>query len=156
MRAPNRSDTVIVEDWRPLQLDILVRLPSHSAPHDLVIDIETLQKPDSVHAIEDALAQISHPQPVQLGPSGSGEASKQVFLETLPPILVLHLKRFLYDVAADGIVKISKPVQFAPKLEIPLGMILSFVSPVLFKADNPSWFVAGSVQKSWHPLPGNP
>jgi ubiquitin carboxyl-terminal hydrolase 10 len=53
-----------------------------------------------------------------------------MLLEVLPPVLVLHLKRFLYDAAADGIVKISKPVRFAPELEIPLGMIFSFVSPM--------------------------
>jgi ubiquitin carboxyl-terminal hydrolase 10 len=78
-----------------------------------------------VHAIEDALALISHPQPVELGPSGFGEASQRVFIDVLPPVLVLHLKRFLYDVAAGGIVKISKPVQFAPELEVPLGTIFS-------------------------------
>jgi ubiquitin carboxyl-terminal hydrolase 10 len=83
---------------------------------------------DSVYAIENVLARVSHLQPVQLGPSGLGEASQQVLIEALPPVLVLHLKRFQYDVAADGIVKISKPVQFAPELEIPLGMIFSFVS----------------------------
>ena len=47
-------------------------------------------------------------------------------IEALPPILVLHLKRFLYDATADGIVKISKPIRFAPELEIPLGTILFF------------------------------
>ena len=47
----------------------------------------------------------------------------------LPLVLVLHLKRFLYDVAADGVVKISKPVQFAPELEILPGTILPFVFP---------------------------
>ena len=95
-----------------------------------MIDIETLQKHDSVHGIEDALARISYPQPVQLGPSDLGEASQQVLLEALPPVLMLHLKRFLYDMAADGIVKIDKPVQFAPELDIPIGMIFSFVSPM--------------------------
>jgi ubiquitin carboxyl-terminal hydrolase 10 len=65
---------------------------------------------------------------VQVGQSSSSEASQEVLLEVLPPVLVLHLKRFSYDVAADCIVKISKPVQFTPELEIPLGMILSFVS----------------------------
>ena len=82
-----------------------------------------------MHTIEDALARISHVQPVQLGPSSLTEASQQVLIEVLPSILVLHLKRFLYDVAADGTVKISKPVKFGPELEIPLGTILSFVSP---------------------------
>jgi ubiquitin carboxyl-terminal hydrolase 10 len=66
---------------------------------------------------------------VQLGPSARIKASQQVFVEELPPVLVLHLKRFLYDVAANGIVKISKPVQFAPELEIPLGAIFSLFSP---------------------------
>jgi hypothetical protein len=56
--------------------------------------------------------------------------SKQVQIEAaLPPILVLHFERFLYDAAADGMVKISKPVQFAPEFEIPLGTIFSSFSP---------------------------
>jgi hypothetical protein len=46
----------------------------------------------------------------------------------LPPVLVLHLKRF-YDAATDGINKINKPVHFTPELEIPLGTIFSFLSP---------------------------
>ena len=68
----------------------------------------------------------SQPQPLQVGPSSSIRASQQVRIEALPPILVLHLKRFLYDATADGIVKISKPIRFAPELEIPLGTILFF------------------------------
>jgi hypothetical protein len=72
---------------------------------------------------------------VELGPSGSSQTSQQVLIEALPSILVLHLKRFLYDVAADGIVKINKPVQFAPELEIPFGTNFSFVSPVLAVAE---------------------
>ena len=92
-------------------------------------DIETPHKHDSVHAIEDALAHVSHLQPVQIGSSGFGEASQQVLIEVLPSVLVLHLKRFLYDVVADGIVKISKPVRFAPELEIPLGTVFSLSFP---------------------------
>ena len=98
-------------------------------------DIEILQKHDSVHAIEDALARISHLQPVELNPSGRGEATQQVLIEALPSVLVLRLKRFQYDVTADGIVKINKPVQFAPELDIPLGTKFSFVSPVLAMAE---------------------
>jgi len=98
LRAPHQRDSVVVEDWRSLQLDI---------------------QPDSVRNIQDALAHISQAQPVQVGPSDSSEASQQVLIEALPPVLVLHLKRFLYDTAARGVVKIGKPVQFAPELEIP-------------------------------------
>jgi len=76
-----------------------------------------------VHSIQDALAQISQPQSVQVGPSGSNEASQQVLIEALPPILVLHLKRFLYDTAARGVVKVGKPVQFGPDLDIPLDIM---------------------------------
>ena len=167
VRMPNQPDTATIEDWRSLHLDIQVRFPSSFSSYTcvLVTDIETLQKHDSVHAIEDALARVSHLQPVQLGPPGFSEASQQVLIEVLPSVLVLHLKRFLYDVAAGGIVKINKPVQFAPKLEIPLGTIFSFVSFVLAKAKDSLWLdrnhdtcwreicAAGALQAVWGALP---
>jgi ubiquitin carboxyl-terminal hydrolase 10 len=78
-----------------------------------------------VHTVKDALAYISLPQPVQVGQQSPGEVSQQVQIEKLPPVLVLHLERFLYDAAADGIVKINKPIQLAPELEIPPGTIFS-------------------------------
>ena len=86
-----------------------------------------------MYAIENAVARFSHLQPVQLGLSepglsGVGEGNQQVLIETLPPVLVLHLKRFLCDAATDGIIKIGKPVRFAAELEIPLGMNSSLVS----------------------------
>ena len=62
--------------------------------------------------------------------------SQQVQIEALPPLLILRFNRFLYDAAADGTVKISKPVQFAPELEIPPGTFFSFASLVLAKAKN--------------------
>ena len=105
-----------------------------------------LVQPDSVHTIQDALAHISQPQSVQVGPSGSNEASQQVLIEALPPILVLHLKRFLYDTAARGVVKVGKPVQFGPDLDIPLGAF--FFSCFLSR---PSWLrLMASWQTSWH------
>jgi ubiquitin carboxyl-terminal hydrolase 10 len=131
VRAPSQPDIVTIEDWRSLQLDIQVRFPSsHSTcTYLLVTDIETLQKHDSVHTVEDALKRISHLQPVQLGLSGT-EASQQVLIEALPPVLVLHLKRFLYD-AANSINKIGNPVRFAPELEIPLGTIFPLRLPLV-------------------------
>jgi hypothetical protein len=45
------------------------------------------------------------------------DASQQVLIETLPPILVLHMKRFLYDTTANGVIKIGKQVSFGPDLE---------------------------------------
>ena len=95
-------------------------------------------QPKSVHTIHDALTHITQPQPVkvEIDPSGSSEASQQVLLEALPFILVLHLERFLSDAAMDGSNKISKFVQFAPELEVPLGMIFSFVSSMLSESKN--------------------
>ena len=48
---------------------------------------------------------------------------QQVLIEEFPPVLVLRLKQFLYDAAADRTVKIRKSIQFAPELEIPPGTI---------------------------------
>ncbi|KAI0272074.1 hypothetical protein BGY98DRAFT_169896 [Russula aff. rugulosa BPL654] len=73
--------------------------------------------PDLVHTVECALAHVSQPQPLQVGRSNLSEASQQVFREALPPVLVLHLRCFPYhDATADCIVRINKPIQFAPKL----------------------------------------
>ena len=66
---------------------------------------------------------------MQVSQSGSSEANQQVLLEALPPVLVLHLERFLYDAATDCIDKISKPVQFMPELEIPPGTGFSSITP---------------------------
>jgi ubiquitin carboxyl-terminal hydrolase 10 len=46
-----------------------------------------------------------------------------VLIEALPPVLIVHLKRFHYDAVAGGVVKNRKPVQFSPELEIPPGTI---------------------------------
>jgi hypothetical protein len=56
------------------------------------------------------------------------QVGQQVQIEALPSVLVLHLERFLYDAATNGTKNIRKPVQFAPVLEMPLGMIFSVVS----------------------------
>jgi ubiquitin carboxyl-terminal hydrolase 10 len=127
LRFPNQSDTVTVEEWRSLQLNIQVLSPS-ILPLSLGLTFKLFAQPDSVHTIQDSLVHISQPQPLQVGQSGSIEASQQVRIEELPPVLVLHLNRFLYDATTDGLVKVNKPVHFGPELEIPLGTILLCVS----------------------------
>jgi hypothetical protein len=91
-------------------------------------DVRILAQPNSVHTVEDALAHATQPQPAQVGQLSSSEMSQQVQIEALPPLLILRFNRFLYDAAADGTVKISRPVQFAPELDIPPGTIFSFPS----------------------------
>ena len=56
-------------------------------------------------------------------PGVSVDAHQQVLIESLPPILVLHLKRFLYDTQVGDVVKIGKPISFTPELEIDPSML---------------------------------
>ncbi|KAJ6491860.1 hypothetical protein DFH09DRAFT_1377185 [Mycena vulgaris] len=48
---------------------------------------------------------------------GSADANLQILIAALPPVLVLHVKRFYYDAAA-GVIKLAKHVAFGPELEI--------------------------------------
>ena len=54
-------------------------------------------------------------------PGTTIEASQQVLIEALPPILVLHLKRFLYDTGVGGVVKVGRQIRFGPELEVGHG-----------------------------------
>jgi len=51
------------------------------------------------------------------------EASKSLSLEDLPPILILHLKRFVYDGTTGGCQKVMKAVEFSVDLEIPRDIL---------------------------------
>ncbi|KAJ6453891.1 hypothetical protein C8R47DRAFT_1329230 [Mycena vitilis] len=101
LRAPGQKDSVIVEDWRSLRLDI---------------------QREGIHTIADALALLAHPQSIQMThPARPGvvvEASQQVLIEALPPVLVLHVKRFCYDTAVGGVVKVGKQIRFGAELEV--------------------------------------
>lgn len=78
-----------------------------------------------MHTIKDALQFISAPHSVEItSPTRPGvviEASRQELIEALPPVLILHLKRFLYDTKVGDVVKIGKHVTFGPDLEIGSG-----------------------------------
>jgi len=118
VRAPSQPDTVTIEAWKSLRLNI---------------------QPDSVHTIHDALALLSQAQPVEVGQSSSSKASQVVLLEALPPVLVLHLERFLYDSTADRTNKISKRVQFPQNLKIPLEIMV----PISGKFADPHYKLYG-------------
>jgi ubiquitin carboxyl-terminal hydrolase 10 len=78
-----------------------------------------------VHTIKDALLNTSSPQLVSLTSSTRTgvtiEASQQVLIDALPPILVLHMKRFLYDTSVGGVVKVGKQIPFSEELEVAGG-----------------------------------
>ncbi|KAK5131271.1 hypothetical protein LTR08_001176 [Meristemomyces frigidus] len=99
LRVPGLKDSVTLEPYKPLQLDI-------GAQH--------------VNNIVDALKSITRTETLTGDFGGrSNTAKKQVFIDTLPPVLVLHLKRFQYDNNLAGTQKIWKKVGYPLELEIP-------------------------------------
>jgi len=59
------------------------------------------------------------------------EASRSLSLEELPPILVLHMKRFVYDGSTGGVQKVMKPVDFSVHLEVPKSILSNEARPKL-------------------------
>lgn len=100
-RVPGLKDSITTEPYQPLQLDI-------GAPE--------------IRNVVDALRGLTRPERMQgdfNSPRGKDiTATKQVFIETLPPVLILHLKRFQFD-AEGGTTKIWKKVGYPLDLEIP-------------------------------------
>ena len=101
LRVPGLKDSVTLEPYQPLQLDI-------GAPN--------------VDNIIDALKGLTRSEPLHgdfKSPKGPNvTATKQVFIESVPPVLILHLKRFQYD-NAGGTQKIWKKVGYPLELEMP-------------------------------------
>ena len=101
LRVPGAKTSVTLEHYQPLQLDI-------GSPQ--------------ISNISDALKGLTRSETLHgdfNSPRGPGvSATKQVFIETLPPVLVLHLKRFQYD-NTGGTQKIWKKVGYPLELEIP-------------------------------------
>ncbi|KAI7479706.1 cysteine proteinase [Hortaea werneckii] len=99
LRVPGQKDSVTLEPYKPLQLDI-------GASH--------------VNNIVDALKSITRTETLTGDFGGrSNQAKKQVFIDTLPPVLILHLKRFQYDSTFTGTQKIWKKVGYPLELEVP-------------------------------------
>lgn len=104
LRVSGERDSVTLEPYQPLQLDI-------DSPQ--------------VRNIVDALRNITRPEKLtgDFGSNkGDGIAHKQVFIESLPPVLILHLKRFQFD-SKGGTMKIWKKVGYPLELEIPSEVI---------------------------------
>lgn len=102
LKVSGNKMSITLEPYSPLQLDI-------GSPQ--------------VHSIIDALKGLTRPESMQgdfYTPRGQkATATKQVFIETLPPVLILHLKRFHYDSTTKRAEKIWKKVGYPLELEIP-------------------------------------
>ena len=100
-RVPGTKNSVTFEPYQPLQLDI-----GSPQVNNIVDALKGLTRSEVIHGNFNS-------------PRGPGvTATKQVFIETLPPVLILHLKRFQYD-NAGGTQKIWKKVGYPLELEIP-------------------------------------
>ncbi|KAG8428259.1 hypothetical protein J3459_005940 [Metarhizium acridum] len=101
-RVPGLKDSITTEPYQPLQLDI---------------------GSSDVRNVVDALRGLTRPERLQgdfNSPRGKDVlATKQVFIESLPPVLILHLKRFQFDATANGTIKIWKKIGYPLELEIP-------------------------------------
>ncbi|CAD6499409.1 BgTH12-03525 [Blumeria graminis f. sp. triticale] len=101
LRVPGLKDSVTMEPYQPLQLDVGAY---------------------NVNNIVDALKGLTHPESLHgdfKSPKGCNvTATKQVFIDSLPQVLILHLKRFQYD-NAGGTQKIWKKVDYPLELELP-------------------------------------
>ena len=102
LKVSGNKMSVTLEPYSPLQLDI-------GSPQ--------------IHNIIDALKGLTRPESMQgdfqSARGSKTTATKQVFIETLPPVLILHLKRFHYDNTTKRAEKIWKRVGYPLELEIP-------------------------------------
>lgn len=99
LRCPGAKDSVNLEPFQSLPLDI---------------------QPENVKTVEDAMGNITIPEVMHdfMSPKNIRvEATKQVYLESLPPVLILHMKRFVFD-NVGGVQKLQKPVQYGAELTI--------------------------------------
>lgn len=101
LRVPGMKHSVTLEPYQPLQLDI-------GAPqvNNIIDALKGLTRSETLHGDFNS-------------PRGPGvAATKQVTIETLPQVLILHLKRFQYD-NKGGTQKIWKKIGYPLDLEIP-------------------------------------
>ncbi|KAJ5745246.1 hypothetical protein N7520_010428 [Penicillium odoratum] len=102
-KVPGNKTSVTMEPYQPLQLDI-----GSSEVHNIIDALKGLTKPESIQGDFNS----------SRGPNVT--ATKQMFIETMPPVLILHLKRFQYDSVTGATQKIWKKVGYPLDLEIPL------------------------------------
>ncbi|KAJ3139437.1 hypothetical protein HK100_011509 [Physocladia obscura] len=100
LKAPGDKDSVMVEPFLSLQLDIA---------------------PENVESIEDALINLTLPDVISGFTSQTQktkvDAWKQNFIEHFPPILIVHIKRFVYN-SVGKTEKLRKHISFSAGLKI--------------------------------------
>jgi len=113
VKAFGNKDSVTIQPFQSLQLDITV------SP---VFDV----KPSHVNSVADALHHLTEPELLH-GFNRSNntpvDATKQTLIEALPPILILHLKRFVFEPGNQSTHKLCKFVNYDSHLTITPEML---------------------------------
>ncbi|KAI1824585.1 cysteine proteinase [Xylaria intraflava] len=119
LRVPGLKESVTLEAFRPLQLDI---------------------GNEHVHNIVDALKNLAQSEVMQ-GDFGASrmdkKTTKQILIETAPPVLILHLKRFQFDPKVNGTIKLRKKIDYPLEFELP-DEIFSPQKRMAFQAEGTS------------------
>lgn len=103
LRVPGNKNSVTLEPYQPLQLDI-----GSPEIRNIIDALKGLTRPEVLHGDFNS----PHGKDVR--------ATKQVFIESVPPVLILHLKRFQFDAEGyGGTVKIWKKVGYPLEFEFP-------------------------------------
>lgn len=103
LRVPGNKTSVTLEPYQPLQLDI-----GSPEIRNIIDALKGLTRPEVLHGDFNS----PHGKDVR--------ATKQVFIESVPPVLILHLKRFQFDAEGyGGTVKIWKKVGYPLEFEFP-------------------------------------
>jgi hypothetical protein len=90
VRAPSQPDTVTIEAWRSLRLNIQVRfshfelLPT-TRTDVLETDSKPFAQPDSVHTVQDALTHISQPNPCRSASPAQARRASRCFSRRFHP-----------------------------------------------------------------------
>ncbi|KAF3353613.1 60S acidic ribosomal protein P2 [Verticillium dahliae VDG1] len=103
LRVSGKQDSITTEPYQALQLDI--------GANDVRNVVDALKRLTAHEKLEGSGFNSPHGK--------NATVVKQTLIDTLPPVLILHLKRFHFD-AEGGTTKIWKKVGYPLELEIPV------------------------------------
>ena len=127
VKALGTKDSVTVEPFQSLQLDLT--LPHVTSVTDALWSLTQPEHLDGffTHRVSSSVSANSSPI------KSASEATKQTLLESLPPILILHLKRFVYEPRTGSTLKVCKFVTYDCELEIGPGLCSRVQSDVVYR-----------------------
>ncbi|KAI1751692.1 hypothetical protein F4782DRAFT_503929 [Xylaria castorea] len=114
LRVPGLTDSVTFETYQPLQLDI-----GDAHVNNIVDALKHLTRSEKLSG------DFGSPRP------DARPTTKQVLIESVPPVLILHLKRFSYNASENSTGKLWKNIDYPLELELPKEMFSPMKRAVL-------------------------